>query len=85
MSWGGKREGAGTQEGAVRAKLSHYWSQDDVKEYFDWLKTSYKQNPLLAKFVGEQIMGKAPQPLTGAEGGAIEHTITGVTVRIQKA
>lgn len=64
---GGKREGAGVKEGSIRPKLTHYWSQDDIQEYFDWLKTEYKNNPTLAKMVGEQLMGKAPQTIQGPE------------------
>lgn len=71
MAHGGKRIGAGEKKDSIRPKLTHYWSQEDIKEYFEYLKHAYKTEPVLAKFVGEQLMGKAIQPLTGEDGGPI--------------
>lgn len=82
MALGGKRPGAGVKEGSIRPKLTNYWSQEDVQEYFDWLKVSYKKEPMLAKFVGEQLMGKAIQPLTGEDGGPIK--IQGVEIKVRR-
>jgi hypothetical protein len=36
----------------------------------------------LAVWLGDQLFGKAPQPLTGANGGAIE--IKGVEITVRK-
>jgi hypothetical protein len=65
---GGKREGSGGKLGQVRPKLTDYWSQDDIEEYFYWLKENYKKDTGLAKFVGEHIMGKAVQPIGNDDG-----------------
>lgn len=63
MAHGGKRKGAGNKEGSSRPHISAYWSQEDITEYFMWLKTAYKEKPELAKWVGDQISGKAVQPI----------------------
>lgn len=63
MKNGGKREGAGVKEGSVRPKITSYWNEDDISDYFDYLKKNYKKSDTLTKFVGEQLMGKAIQPL----------------------
>lgn len=75
-------KGAGVKKDSIRPKLTSYWTQEDVKDYFVWLKKSYKKSPQLAKFVGEQLMGKAIQPLTGEDGGPIR--IEGVNIVIKK-
>ena len=68
MAKGGKREGAGNKLGSVRPKMTDYWSQEDIEDYFTWLKGSYKTDATLAKFVGEHLMGKAVQPLGNDDG-----------------
>ncbi len=60
---GGKRVGAGAKKGSIRPRLTDYWSQQDIQEYFDHLKASYKNDATLTKFVGEHLMGKAVQPI----------------------
>jgi hypothetical protein len=60
---GGKRQGAGNKVGSVRPRLTDKWSQEDIDDYFVWLKENYKKDMTLAKFVGEHIMGKAVQPI----------------------
>lgn len=69
---GGKRVGQGNKEGSVRPKITDYWSQDDIADYFVWLKKSYKKNPRLATFVGEHLMGKPVQPISGEDGKPLE-------------
>jgi hypothetical protein len=61
---GGKRERAGNKAGSIRPKITHYWSQKDIEDYFVFLKKEYKNSPTLAKFVGEYLMGKAVQPIS---------------------
>lgn len=62
---GGKREGAGVKEGSIRPHITHFWTQKDIENYFKWLKGAYKSKPELAKWVGDQISGKAAQPIIG--------------------
>lgn len=68
MAHGGKRIGAGNKVGARRPSITEYWSAKDIQDYFDHLKASYKKDPILIKFVGEQLMGKAVQPLGNDNG-----------------
>ena len=65
---GGKRPGAGNKEGNVRPKITDYWSQEDIAEYFTHLKSKYKESDVLARFVGEQLMGKPVQPIGNDDG-----------------
>ena len=82
MAHGGKRINAGVKAGSTRPKFTMYWSEDDIVEYHRWLKENYKKQPLLAKFVGEQLFGKAPQPLTGDKDNPIR--IGTVEIKIKK-
>lgn len=66
----------------MRPKLTHYWTQDDISDYFTWLKGAYKENPVLAKMVGEQLMGKAVQPIGNDEDKPF--LIQGVEISVRK-
>jgi hypothetical protein len=46
------------------------------------LERADKGDSVILKFLLEQIYGKAPQPLTGAEGGPIQ--IQGVEITVRK-
>ena len=81
MAHGGKREGAGNKEGTIRPKLTNYWSNTDVEDYFNWLKENYKSNPALAKFVGEHLMGKPVQPI--GNDGDEPFKIAGVNINVR--
>lgn len=82
---GGKREGAGNREGSIRPKFTAYWDESDIADYHKWLKKNYKSNPILAKFVGEQLHGKAPQPLTNDEDNplTVEHIVHYIPQRVE--
>ena len=82
MAHGGKRQGAGVKQGSVRPKITDHWTQDDITEYFAWLKVEYKKQPTLAKFVGEQLMGKAVQPIGNDGDGAFK--VAGVDITLRK-
>lgn len=82
MKNGGKRKGAGNKLGSIRPKLTDYWSQNDIADYFAFLKENYKKDMGLAKFVGEHIMGKAVQPI--GNDGDEPFKITGVDIVIRK-
>jgi len=63
---GGKREGAGRKKGStVRPQLRDSFTEDELKEFAQSLKERVKTDSVIAKFVGEQIYGKAPQPIEG--------------------
>jgi len=65
---GGKRKGAGGKLGSIRPHIAHYWDAEDIKDYFMWLKKEYKKRPELAKWVGDQLCGKAVQPIGNDNG-----------------
>jgi hypothetical protein len=69
MANGGKRPGAGRKKGStVRPALRDFYTPAELKAFVQSLKDRAATDPTIAKFVAEQIFGKAPQPLTG-EGG----------------
>ena len=71
MSKGGKREGAGRPKGTpnVRATIHTYFSEADIAEFFEFLKDNYKEDMRLMQWVGDHLLGKAPQ--------SIDHTTLG--------
>lgn len=82
MKRGGKRVNSGNKLGSVRPKITDYWSQDDIQDYFSWLKKEYKKEPSLARFVGEQLMGKPVQPI--GNDGDEPFKIAGVEITVRK-
>lgn len=81
MARAGTNHKGGQKAGTVRPKITDYWSQDEISEYFNWLKTEYKTQPTLAKFVGEQLMGKPVQPI--GNDGDEPFKIQGVEIRVR--
>jgi hypothetical protein len=71
---GGKRPGAGRPKGSTnKVTIYDYWGKEEIDEYFDFLRDNYKEDSKLMVFVGEQLMGKAPQRLehSGPDGAPI--------------
>lgn len=67
---GGKREGAGRKWGAkTRPTIFDFWNDDDIHEFFEYLKDNYKEDMKLTQWAGDHIMGKAQQ--------SIDHTTLG--------
>ena len=64
MAKGGKRQGAGVKKDSIRPKFTAYWSQEEIEDYMTWLKQNYKDKPELAKYIGDHLFGKAPQPIS---------------------
>ena len=77
-----KGSGVGNKLGSIRPKLTDYWTQNDIQEYFDHLKATYKSDATLAKFVGEHLMGKAVQPI--GNDGDEPFKISGVEIVLRK-
>jgi len=71
MTHGGERANAGNKTGSIRPKFSMYWSDDEVKEYIDWVKENYKKDTQLAKWAGDHLFGKAVQPIGSDDGKPI--------------
>ena len=42
MAKAGNNHKGGQAVGTVRPKITNYWSEEDIEEYFKWLKKSYK-------------------------------------------
>lgn len=52
-----------------RPQFYSYTSEIERKEYVLWVKKNYKKNPKLATWYGDQLFGKAMQPIgNGPEG-----------------
>lgn len=66
MARGGKQPGAGRPKGSkTRPQLRDYYDKDEIEELVTFLKEKAKEDVGMAKFVAEQIFGKAIQPIGG--------------------
>lgn len=75
---GGARPGAGRPKGEsittkARRKFADYFTEEEVKQLIADIKAGMMADPNLAKFVAEQLFGKAPQRMevSGPEGKPI--------------
>lgn len=68
MPSGGKRPGAGRPVGSTnKYKIIDFFSDEEVYKLVQSAKRKAKKDPILMKFLLEQIFGKAKQPLTGGD------------------
>ena len=59
----------GRPKGATNRPQFHtYATEIERKEYFNWVKDNYKKSPELAKWYGDQLFGKAMQPIGNDNG-----------------
>jgi hypothetical protein len=80
---GGKRPGAGRPVGSKnKLTLRDYMKEEDIKEFFEFVLGTYKESEKLTIWMGDQLVGKATQALTGPDGGPIE--IKGVTISVRR-
>jgi hypothetical protein len=63
-------------------QFRNYVSDAERKKFVKFILASYMGDMRLAVWLGDQLFGKAPQPLTGPEGGPIE--IKGVEITVRK-
>ena len=84
MAKGGARPGAGRKPGVSnRPQLRDMLSQAQIDALVaKGIEKADNGDSIMLKFMLEQVFGKAPQPLTGADGGAIE--IKGVEITVRK-
>lgn len=77
---GGRPKGSTT-----RPQIRNYFSEEDVENIVEMLKTHMVDDMQLLKFVSEQIFGKATQnvEMTGADGGPIQ--VQGVEISVRKS
>lgn len=59
-----------------RPQFHTYTTEVDRKEYVAWVRKSFKKSNELAKWYGDQLFGKAAQPLTGEGGGPLQVEIS---------
>lgn len=78
MARGGKREGAGGKEGAIRPHLSHFWTEKQIRTFYQHMYKRQKKSDRIAVWCGEQLSGKAVQPLSNADGSNLTITFDGV-------
>ena len=72
MKNGGKRQGAGRPKGSTsRPSIFDYWDKGDIKEFFEFLKDNYKEDMRLMQWVGDHLLGKPPQAITGPDGAPL--------------
>lgn len=82
MARGGKRPGSGRKPGiSNRPNILDYWTDEEVAEYFAYMRKSYKKSDRIATWVGDHISGKAVQAITGPNGGPIEVTTVAVSFK----
>lgn len=70
MAVGGKRPGAGRKPGKT-VRLLDLLSSKDIEAFKKYLLANYTKDNRLAVWMGDHIFGKAPQSLTGPDGGAL--------------
>lgn len=77
MSNGGKRSGAGRPKGSTnKVRFSDFVSQKDKDTFVEFMLSNYMGDMRLATWVGDQLFGKAPQSITGPDGGPVQITVT---------
>ena len=52
----------------TRPQFHTYTNEIDRKAFVVWVQKNYKKNPKLATWYGDQLFGKAVQPLGNDEG-----------------
>jgi hypothetical protein len=55
----------------TRPQFHTYTTEEDRKEFAAWVRENYKYDPMLAKWYGDQMFGKAVQPIGGHDGGPL--------------
>jgi len=67
---GGKQPGAGRPKGSKNLySIRDYMSEKDIQTFFEFVMATYMEDPKLVVWVGDHLLGKAPQ--------AIDHTTKG--------
>lgn len=83
MAKGGKRPGAGRPVGSTnKLSLRDYMKKADIEEFFEFVLSTYKESEKLTIWMGDQLIGKATQSISGPDGGPIE--IKGVTITVRR-
>ena len=62
---GGRPKGSTT-----RPQIRDYFTKEEIEEFVTDLKESAENDPAMKRWLGEQIFGKAPQPISGDDDGS---------------
>lgn len=54
-----------------RPQFWTYTTEVERKDFAAWVKKEYKHDPYLAKWYGDQLFGKAIQPIGNEDGQAL--------------
>jgi hypothetical protein len=82
MAKGGKRAGAGRPVGSTnRPQIRDHFTEQDVKDVIELLKTHMVEDMNVLKFVAEQLFGKAMQPVGNPDGGPL---LEGIEITFKK-
>lgn len=66
----------------TRPQFHQYTDETDRKEFAKWVKKNYKKDMQLARWYGDQLFGKAPQPI--ANDGDKPFKVQGVEISVRK-
>lgn len=66
----------------TRPQFHTYTDEYDRKEYVKWVKQNYQNDPQLARWYGDQLFGKATQPISDPDGNAIP--LVGLDICVRK-
>lgn len=81
MAKGGKQPGAGRPKGSkTRPQLRDFYTLKELEAFVISLKERAETDSVIAKFVAEQIFGKAVQPLGGDPENPLVLQITGMKI-----
>lgn len=66
----------------TRPQFYTYTTENDRKAFAEWVKGNYQTDPQLAKWYGDQLFGKAVQPI--GNDGDEPFKIAGVDIKVRK-
>ena len=63
---------AGRPKGSITTpQFKNYVTEKDRESFVAWVMKAFKKNPRLATWAGDQMFGRAAQPLVGVDGGPL--------------
>ena len=66
----------------TRPQFHTYTDENDRREFVRWVRENYQKDPQLARWYGDQLFGKAPQPI--GNDGDQPFKIEGVEIVVRK-
>lgn len=71
----------GRPKGSItRPQIRDYFTPDEIDKFVTNLKKAAEKDPVLMKFVAEQIFGKAVQAVVTEDKDGVRQPITGVVI-----